>query len=78
MKYSILILWSEEDNGLFGNCYAMDGGYKGWNPYRERHLAIFVIKSRTINIYGSVGSWYDTNVYGEMGVIHSSQIKFDN
>jgi len=40
--------------------------------------AIFVIKSRTINIYGSVGSWYDTNVYGEMGVIHSSQIKFDN
>jgi hypothetical protein len=20
----------------------MDGGYKGWNPYRERHLAIFV------------------------------------
>ncbi len=27
---------------LFGNCYAMDGGYKGWNPYRERHLAIFV------------------------------------
>jgi len=32
--------------------------------------AIFVIKSRTINIYGSVGSWYDTNVYGEMGVIN--------
>ncbi|MCE2670931.1 MAG: class I SAM-dependent methyltransferase [Microcystis sp. 49638_E5] len=28
--------------GLFGLCYAMDGGYKGWNPYRERHLAIFV------------------------------------
>ncbi|AKV69218.1 Retron-type RNA-directed DNA polymerase [Microcystis panniformis FACHB-1757] len=27
---------------LFGLCYAMDGGYKGWNPYRERHLAIFV------------------------------------
>ena len=27
---------------LFGNCYAMDGGYKGWNPYIERHLAIFV------------------------------------
>ncbi|ARI80538.1 atn1 domain protein [Microcystis aeruginosa FACHB-905 = DIANCHI905] len=20
----------------------MDGGYKGWNPYVERHLAIFV------------------------------------
>jgi len=20
----------------------MDGGYKGWNPYIERHLAIFV------------------------------------
>ena len=27
---------------LFGLCYAMDGGYKGWNPYRERRLAIFV------------------------------------
>nr|WP_125731043.1 DUF2887 domain-containing protein [Microcystis viridis] len=27
---------------LFGNCYAMDGGYKGWNPYIERRLAIFV------------------------------------
>ncbi len=36
------VLSPEEDNGLFGNCYAMDGGYKGWNPYRERHLAIFV------------------------------------
>ncbi|UZO77344.1 MULTISPECIES: hypothetical protein [Microcystis] len=27
---------------LFGLCYAMDGDYKGWNPYIERHLAIFV------------------------------------
>ncbi|WP_375328475.1 zinc-ribbon domain-containing protein [Microcystis sp. BLCC-F210] len=27
---------------LFGLSYAMDGGYKGWNPYIERHLAIFV------------------------------------
>ncbi|MFM6897252.1 MAG: type II toxin-antitoxin system HicA family toxin, partial [Microcystis panniformis] len=27
---------------LFGLCYAMDRGYKGWNPYIERHLAIFV------------------------------------
>jgi hypothetical protein len=27
---------------FFGLCYAMDGGYKGWNPYVERHLAIFV------------------------------------
>ncbi len=27
---------------LFGLCDAMDGGYKGWNPYIERHLAIFV------------------------------------
>ncbi|OCY12535.1 MAG: hypothetical protein BEV12_09200, partial [Microcystis aeruginosa CACIAM 03] len=25
-----------------GLCYAMDWGYKGWNPYVERHLAIFV------------------------------------
>ncbi|CCI01117.1 transposase [Microcystis aeruginosa] len=31
-----LIFW------LFGLCYAMDGGYKGWTPYIERHLAIFV------------------------------------
>ncbi|AKV68992.1 reverse transcriptase domain-containing protein [Microcystis panniformis] len=31
-----------EYNGLFGLCYAMDGGYKGWNPYVEKHLAIFV------------------------------------
>jgi len=37
-----------------------------------------VKERRTINIYGSVGSWYYTNVCGEMGVIHSSQIKFDN
>jgi hypothetical protein len=28
---------------LFGLCYAMDGGYKGWNPYIERHLAILSI-----------------------------------
>nr|WP_239697990.1 hypothetical protein [Microcystis aeruginosa] len=28
--------------GLFGLCYAMEGSYKGWNPYIERHLAIFV------------------------------------
>jgi hypothetical protein len=31
-----------EESGLFGFCYAMDGGYKGWNSYIERHLAIFV------------------------------------
>ena len=27
---------------LFGLCYAMEGEYKGCNPYIERHLAIFV------------------------------------
>ena len=27
---------------LFGLCYAMDWGYRGWNPCVERHLAIFV------------------------------------
>ncbi|ELS49042.1 hypothetical protein C789_1166 [Microcystis aeruginosa FACHB-905 = DIANCHI905] len=27
---------------LFGLCYAMDWGYRGCNPYVERHLAIFV------------------------------------
>ncbi|MCA2732467.1 MAG: hypothetical protein IM470_00580 [Microcystis sp. M158S2] len=31
-----------ENKWLFGLCYAMDGGYKGCNPYIERHLAIFV------------------------------------
>ncbi|AVQ71494.1 hypothetical protein B5D77_09415 [Microcystis sp. MC19] len=28
---------------LFGLCYAIDGGYRGWNPCIEKHLAIFVI-----------------------------------
>jgi hypothetical protein len=37
-----------------------------------------VRERRNINIYGSVGSWYYTDVCGEMGLIHSSQIKFDN
>ncbi len=44
------VVWQEEGKypnviieiRLFGLCYAMDGGYKGWNPYIERHLAIFV------------------------------------
>ena len=27
---------------FFGLCYAMDWGYRGCNPYVERHLAIFV------------------------------------
>jgi len=27
-----------KDFWLFGLCYAMDGGYKGWNPYIERHF----------------------------------------
>lgn len=30
----------------------------------------------TINIYGSVGSWYYTDACGETGVVHSSQIRF--
>ena len=29
-----------------------------------------------INIYGTVGSWYYTDVCGRMGVIHTSQIRF--
>ncbi|CCI27674.1 hypothetical protein [Microcystis aeruginosa] len=28
--------------GFFGLSYAIDGSYKGWNLYRERHWAIFV------------------------------------
>ncbi len=31
---------------------------------------------RTINVYGSTGSWYYTDACGDMGVIHSSQIRF--
>ncbi|UGS08819.1 hypothetical protein [Microcystis aeruginosa] len=27
---------------FFGLSYAIDGSYKGWNPYRERHWAIFI------------------------------------
>jgi hypothetical protein len=32
----------EKKHRLFGLCHAMYGSYKGWNPYIERHLAIFV------------------------------------
>ncbi|HEY9698801.1 MAG TPA: hypothetical protein V6D10_16170 [Trichocoleus sp.] len=35
------------------------------------------VRSRTtIDTYGSIGDWYYTNVCGQMGVIHSSQIRF--
>ncbi len=37
----------ETKRWLFGLCDAMDGGYKGWNPYIERHLAIFVNSFRS-------------------------------
>lgn len=30
----------------------------------------------TINVYGSTGSWYNTDVCGQMGVIDASQIRF--
>jgi hypothetical protein len=30
----------------------------------------------TINVYGSVNSWYYTDVCGRIGLIHSSQIRF--
>ncbi len=40
--------WIVDGQGwLFGLCDAMDGGYKGWNPYIERHLAIFVNSFRS-------------------------------
>jgi hypothetical protein len=32
--------------------------------------------STTINVYGSVNSWYYTDVCGRIGLIHSSQIQF--
>ncbi|PSB27073.1 hypothetical protein C7B82_17540 [Stenomitos frigidus ULC18] len=31
---------------------------------------------RTIHTYGTVGAWYYTDACGEMGVIHSGQLKF--
>ncbi len=31
-----------KEEWFFGLCYVMDGGYKRWNPYRERHWTIFV------------------------------------
>lgn len=35
------------------------------------------VKNRSsINVYGSTGAWYYTEVCGETGVIHSRQIKF--
>lgn len=35
------------------------------------------VKSRTnINIYGSIGEWYYTDACGQLGVIHSSQVRF--
>ena len=42
--YDLFKILSDQtgEKRLFGLCYAMDGGYKGWNPYIERHLAIFV------------------------------------
>ncbi len=30
----------------------------------------------TVNVYGSAGPWYYTDICGETGVIHSSQIRF--
>jgi hypothetical protein len=30
----------------------------------------------TINIYGATGEWYYTDACGEMGLIHTSQIRF--
>lgn len=35
-----------------------------------------VKRRTTINIYGSVGSWYNTDVCGMMGVISADQIRF--
>lgn len=35
-----------------------------------------VSSRRSINIYGSNGSWYYTDACGEMGVIHASQLRF--
>jgi hypothetical protein len=33
-------------------------------------------EKKTINVYGSTGSWYWTDICGTMGVIDSSQVTF--
>lgn len=35
-----------------------------------------VQEKKTINVYGSTGSWYWTDICGTMGVIDSSQVTF--
>ncbi len=42
LDWELIILLKTDLVWLFGWCYAIDGGYKGCNPYIERHLAIFV------------------------------------
>jgi hypothetical protein len=39
-------------------------------------ILCLVRERTTINIYGKVGDWYNTDACGQMGVIHSSQVKF--
>ncbi|CCI30762.1 hypothetical protein [Microcystis aeruginosa] len=36
------VVIAAKEKRFFGLCYVMDGGYKRWNPYRERHWTIFV------------------------------------
>ena len=35
-----------------------------------------ISQRKQINVYGSTGSWYYTDACGQMGMIHSSQIRF--
>jgi hypothetical protein len=42
----------------------------------NKSLVCTVINATSINIYGSVGSWYYTDVCKRTGVVHSSQIRF--
>jgi len=43
----------------------------------NREILCSVGTRRTIKVYGSIGSWFYTDICGAMGVIHSSQIRFN-
>ncbi len=50
---SVFRIGNSREIRLFGLCYAMDGGYKEWNPYRDRHYRdfcqLFAIWSKLTN-----------------------------
>jgi hypothetical protein len=44
--------------------------------YPNEEILCSVREKKTINIYGSTGSWYWTDICGTMSVIDSSQVTF--